>query len=69
MILAEQWYSSNDLMGLFLFEETIMEDLIPALAKKNREPKTLYYIGSTIHSLKIEIHGDENNNITETCLN
>jgi len=69
MILAEQWYSSDDLMGLFLFEETIMEDLIPALAKKNREPKTLYYISDAIYSLKIEIHGDENNNVTETCLN
>jgi hypothetical protein len=69
MILEEQWYSSNDLLGLFLFEEQLMEDLIPALAKKQREPKTIYYINTTIYSLKIEIHGEENNNISETLLN
>jgi len=69
MILSEQWYSSNDLLGLFLFEETLMEDLIPALAKKNRIPQTLYYISDTIYSLKIEIHGERNDNISETLLN
>lgn len=69
MILEEQWYSSDDLLGLFLFEEQLMKDLIPALARKNREPKTLYYISTSIYSLKVEIHGERNDNISETLLN